>query len=126
MNKSLHESPETILLDSTGYEKVHDICGRAFNMKTSRNGIHSPIAVFAIQRNYRMFNQMSCFTLHDMPTPLDEIPSCDVFLKKYIIKQTSFSRIRRDLGSLGIRRSSLFPDLDNLAAELKQIKAIPI
>ena len=56
----------------------------------------------------RMLAQMSRFTLHSHPTPLEEYQSAD-WLRQFVIPKNAKDRIRRQLSALGIRRSNLFP-----------------
>ena len=65
-----------------------------------------------------MLAQMSRFTLHSDPTPLEELGT-DKWLRRYMIPKNAKAKIHAQLSALGIRRSNLFPDLENLAGELR-------
>jgi hypothetical protein len=67
----------------------------------------------------RILNQLGVFTVHGMRTPLDDHPHASEFLRMYEIPAAAKEVMRLELHMLGIRRSSLFPDLENLALELK-------
>jgi hypothetical protein len=67
----------------------------------------------------RMLAQTSRFTLHSDPTPLDELFGAEKWLRRYMIPKGVKAKIRAQLSALGIRRWNLFPDLENLAGELR-------
>lgn len=122
MNSVIPDNVIPILGKST-MDEVREICGRAFSYGTI--GKYPPIAVQAPQNDFRMLNQMSCFTLHDIRQPLENVDNNTSYLTKYRILKESLSNIKGELNILGIRRSILFPDLDNLAQELKELTLIP-
>jgi hypothetical protein len=66
-----------------------------------------------------MLAQMSRFTLHSNRDPLDLMPDRVKWLRRYIFPKDAKATIRKQLAAFGIRRSNLFPDLVNLATELK-------
>ncbi len=85
-------------------------------------GDQSPEATVALdgqEIDPRMLAQMSRFTLHSNRDPLDLMPDCANWLRRYIIPKDAKATIRKQLPAFGIRRSNLFPDLVNLATELK-------
>jgi hypothetical protein len=76
------------------------------------------VAVVGQDVDLRMSLQHSVFTLHGDATPLDERERSYEFLSKLVIPAASRRELARDLDMLGIRRSTLFPDIENLAREL--------
>jgi hypothetical protein len=76
------------------------------------------IAVVSQEIDIRMTVQQGFFTIHGDATPLEEIPNAGEFLAKIIIPRNAKATIKKDLRVLGIRQSTLFPDLENLASEL--------
>ena len=66
-----------------------------------------------------MLAQMSRFTLHSRRTALESARENEVWLRRYVIPKNAKAKIRAQLSALGIRRSNLFPDLENLAGELR-------
>jgi FRG domain len=66
----------------------------------------------------RMMLQHSVFTIHGAATPLDQLPNSAAFLRGWTIPQAAKRHIRAQLSILGIRRSTLFPDLKSLAGDL--------
>lgn len=86
------------------------------------DGIASEATIIAIdgqEIDPRMLAQMSRFTLHSEPAPMEMLDNDAKWLRKYIIPKDAKAKIRKQLPALGIRRSNLFPDLDTLATELK-------
>jgi len=69
----------------------------------------------------RMTVQLSVFSIHGSKVPLNEYEGKDQFLIKFEIPPESKGMLRLKLISLGVRESSLFPDLDHLADELKKM-----
>lgn len=83
-----------------------------------------PIAILPKHFHTRMAAQRSCFTIHGAKSLSFEKMFIDTlvengFLRKYVIDQSSNKRILKELGLLGIKHATVFPDLDGLAVELK-------
>lgn len=70
----------------------------------------------------RMTVQLSTFSIHGSRMPLNEYKGNDQFLFKFNIPSGSKQDLRLGLSGLGIRKSNIFPDLDHLADELKEMK----
>jgi hypothetical protein len=62
---------------------------------------------------------MSRFTLHSRRIALESARESEVWLRRYEIPKKAKTKIRNQLSALGIRRSNMFPDLENLAIELR-------
>jgi len=77
------------------------------------------VAIDGQEIDARMLVQMSRFTLHTYHLAIEVLPGSHEWLPRYIIPKRSKSKIAAQLAALGIRRSNLFPDLTNLAEELK-------
>jgi hypothetical protein len=97
-------------------KQVKKIAKGAFKGRESFEGI---IAIDGQEIDPRMLAQLSRFTLHSLQTPLEEMQESEVWLRQYVIPRDAKARIRHQLAALGIRRSNLFPDLENLAGELR-------
>ncbi|MGA2504477.1 MAG: FRG domain-containing protein [Anaerolineales bacterium] len=83
-------------------------------------GTNIPVAVYPTYIHPRMSSQKSCFTIHGLKhSCLSELVSSSI-LKKYTISVNSVAQMREDLHIMGISRTSIFPDLDNLAKELSE------
>ncbi len=98
---------------------------------TNDTRLRKPIATkysIAIQPTYiheRMLAQKSCFTIHGLDTRGFEtlFKNSDLvknkYFRKYIIKNKYANRILRDLKTAGITNSTVFPDFEGLAKEIK-------
>jgi hypothetical protein len=80
-------------------------------------------AVMAAETDMRMFVQQGCFTIHSNPTPLDELESSWDFLSLLSIPRADVPAFAEGISLCGFRQGDIFPDLGNLAAEMK--KAYP-
>ncbi len=70
----------------------------------------------------RMISQLSVFTIHDDDTAIEDMDSNVEFLDKFRIPFSVKELLREQLKFSGIRPSSIFPDLEHLAQEIKSIK----
>ena len=77
------------------------------------------LAASAIETHGRMVMQQSAFTIHSNRTPLEELQDNSEWLIKINIPQYKLPEIAIELELMGIRLSSVFPDLDNLSKEVK-------
>jgi hypothetical protein len=68
----------------------------------------------------RMMVQLAAFTIHSNDRPLDALERSGEFLARLVIPAAAKRQIASDLRLLGVRRSNLFPDLENLSAELAE------
>lgn len=97
------------------HERVSDLLRPAFV------GGDSPdvaVSVMGQDVDLRMTVQQGGFTIHGGPTPLENHHEVDRFLRRFVIPKDCRERFRKDLWLLGVRRSMLFPDIENLAREL--------
>jgi FRG domain len=78
------------------------------------------IAIDGREIDLRMFVQMGRFTLHANGTPIETLLGSAKWLRKYIVPKEAKTKIRNQLAAFGIRRWNLFPDLSNLAADLRE------
>jgi hypothetical protein len=76
------------------------------------------LAVYGRDTSLRMALQMGAFTIHGADTPLEERTGAHQYLAQLIIPEKAKATFAEELWVLGIRRSTLFPDLANLALEL--------
>jgi hypothetical protein len=74
-------------------------------------------AAVPIGADIRMFVQ-GAFTIHDSGIPLDQIESSGSWLRKYVIPADRVAYIADAVDVLGVARSNIFPDLQNLSEEL--------
>lgn len=104
-------------------DRVRPIVFEAFG-KPIKGEAAECVATLAPRTDLRMLAQLGNFSIHRNQSPLNEHPQASDFLAKVVIPQTAKAAFARDLSIAGIRRSSLFPDLENLARELTDIKVI--
>jgi FRG domain len=82
---------------------------------------HPTIKAQAIEpdaKDARTMIQQSKFIQHNSCTPLNNLSGAEKFLIRFNIPSEAKVLIEKELRVLGIRRSTLFPDLENLAADL--------
>lgn len=106
-----------------------------FLQKHKHKGAGASVYPLAIQPTYsdaRQRAQDSCFTIHGLcQRAIEEIfneNSCLVknnHLKKLIICQHAARQILHDLKGMGVTRSTVFPDLSGLAADLRHRFFVP-
>jgi hypothetical protein len=68
--------------------------------------------------NVRVAAQQGTYTIHGKDFALDNVPYANKILTKVNILPSAIADIRKRLSLFGIRKRSLFPDLDNLAQDL--------
>lgn len=79
------------------------------------------LAVMNVETDIRHLVQQSKFTIHGSPTSMEDLDDKENFLGKIIIQSSAKRKMRRLLDIFGITRSYLFPDLENLSAELASL-----
>jgi hypothetical protein len=82
------------------------------------------IAIITNENDIRMLVQLSHFTVHGSPTPL-ETQVDRTCLIKFLIPAKAKTRLAAQLTMLGMRMSNLFPDLEHLAHELRDMSFQP-
>lgn len=114
---ALNESQgyEPLLYPLSGH-RLRDLLRPAFRSKASREDI---VAAMPIESDIRMVNQRGAFTIHANTSCLDQIGGANEWLRQFVIDADSVRRIAEELDHLGVGLSDLFPDLTNLALELK-------
>jgi FRG domain len=75
-------------------------------------------AVMGIEIDSRIFVQHGAFTVHASKTPLEESEVSNECLVKIIIPSEDVRKIAKELDIIGFRRSTMFPDLTHLSADL--------
>lgn len=84
----------------------------------SAESLQKTIAVAPFEIDPRMMAQQSMMTLHGSRQPMDKLNGADQFLQKLVVPASAKPKIRRVLEQIGIRESSLFPDLEHLANDV--------
>jgi hypothetical protein len=77
------------------------------------------LSVLTDQLDLRQLVQQSVFTVHGPAAPLNQLPSNADFVALIRIARTAKQAFREALDLLGVARMALFPDLGNLAADLR-------
>lgn len=103
-------------------ERVKPFAKDAFSGRSKPENQHT-IAVLAPRTDKRMAAQLGNYTIHGSREPLELHSESSGFLGRIIIPLSARDKIKSDLSVSGIKRSSLFPDLANLAQEISEIKA---
>ena len=83
------------------------------------------VALISDEIDIRMLVQLSAFTVHGFPTPIEDLPQKENFLIKFTVPKEAKPSLRSALTLIGIRESCLFPDLEHLAKEIKSLKFRP-
>lgn len=79
------------------------------------------IAVLSHELDNRMLVQQGTFTLHGSRQDLRELDKREMLIRTFTVSAESKTNIIEELASLGVRRRTLFPDLANLADDLKEL-----
>ena len=88
--------------------------------ENDKPGVPLPIAIHPTYVHPRLRSQRSCFTIHGKrKSGLDTLVSRSI-LRRYVVDPASRQSMINELALLGITDSVVFPDLDGLAAELKE------
>ena len=109
---------DKILNPMTSY--ASQIFNEAF-YKNKVDPIKSIAAVQTDQFDVRHLAQQSEFTIHGFEKAIEDLPGNEQFLAKIIIPASSKEHMRLMLIILGITRANLFPDLENLSAEIASL-----
>ena len=79
------------------------------------------LAFFPDQFDIRHIAQNTMMTIHGRPQPLDEWGHAEECVVKIRVKREGKELMRELLTFVGTSRANLFPDLENLATEVKQL-----
>jgi len=82
------------------------------------------LAVMASEHDLRMFVQQGCFTVHSDQTPFNLRPTVDRYLSKVVIPAKAVRSFAREIELCGFRKGDIYPDLGNLASELRVRKGV--
>lgn len=89
----------------------------AFNSAEPSEGV---VAINPSHNDLRMSLQQAKFTIHGCPKPIEQYEDANEYLVRFFIPPIHKSKLKKQLRTIGICRSSLFPDLGNLAIELSE------
>jgi FRG domain len=113
-------------LPSSNSEPVRQSYKLAFASEQPQNPPAFPIAVSPTQVHRRMAVQRGCFTIHGADTrsfaeQFKNHPfSSGRHLVKLLIPASHRPEMKKDLDLFGVKHTSLFPDLEGLATELRE------
>ena len=106
---------ECVLLDGSAQH------AKAVSKKNEDNRVKQMVvAVVAPQVDARVMAQSGYFTLHGGKEAIETLNRRADYLEKWIIPGGKKVEIARELRQLGIRHANMFPDLANLATDLKE------
>lgn len=111
-------SPKEILSHRT--MKAHDDATVIYDNE-------KPLAIFPRHRNSRIRSQSGFFTIHGRDrNPIESIIVMGTAKPQEVIARICFRGIdplllSRQVGQIGVRRSAIYPDLENFAKELKGV-----
>lgn len=97
-----------------------EIAQGAFSI--GRPSQYKALAILPNLIDARMIAQLSVFTIHDDGQHLEDHEKSNDFLVKYDIPSTGKETIREQLKHAGMRPSTVFPDLEHLSNEIKNIR----
>jgi hypothetical protein len=83
------------------------------------------VAMTPVEIDVRMTLQHSAFTIHTPGADLIDFAVHKPWLSYLTVPGNMKSAIRGQLGLLGVRRSTLFPDLDSLALDISEMTFLP-
>jgi hypothetical protein len=89
----------------------------AFTNNSSETG--KILAVMAAEKDARIIVQQGCFTIHSDRTPLEKREDHRRYLSKITLPVQAIHRIALEIDICGFRKGDVYPDLTNLATELK-------
>ncbi len=104
-------------LSHPGYSRAIPFFRQAFN-KGEKSVTSPAMAIKPWELDPRMLMQQSAFTIHSSNQPLETLENHNQFLLDFGITVSAKEKIHNELSVLGIRISSLFPDLQNLSKEI--------
>ena len=111
---------ERMVLNTTD-PRIQSLIAPAFNT-VATSPPSETLATLGEEFDLRMALQLGAFTIHGAPTPLESHAEAGTCLRKIEIAPEAKSGLSEALFFLGIRRSNLFPDLENLSRELAEFE----
>jgi len=117
--------PHALNEDQTGsrglIRAVHDLV--LPHLKGAFTNVQPPasaptLALIADEVDQRMMMQLSAFTIHGSPQPLEAFAGRSKFVTSFTIPHGAKQRLFEQLFRLGIRGFNLFPDLEHLASDI--------
>ncbi len=116
LNVSEGFSPVTPAIDA---HMCSDMLRPAFSDRIGNEENEKIIAVMAAEDDLRMFVQQGCFTIHSRINPMNEYPDSNKYLSSMVIPAECVLAVADEIRICGFRKGDIYPDLTNLASELK-------
>jgi hypothetical protein len=113
LNYAMIERHGVVQLSNT---RARPFVDAAFSPK---NPVDKCIAVSPIHSDPRHSHQASVFTLHGSRKPLEEYPEATACLRKLEISNDAIGKVIKQMISFGVKRTTIFPDLENLSNQLR-------
>lgn len=82
------------------------------------------LAVMASEHDLRMFVQQGCFTIHSDRTPFNLRATSNRYLSRIVVPAKAVWQFANEIEICGFRKGDIYPDLGNLASELRVRKGI--
>jgi len=89
--------------------------------ENDRVGTSKPVAIYPPSIHPQMATQKSCFTIHRRSHPPLPALLDPASLRCFPIEPAASQQIRKDITLMGVTHSAIFPNLQALARELKEI-----
>ncbi len=80
------------------------------------------VSVIPDQFDLRHIAQQTVFTIHGRPDPLDRVSYEEQCVYKIRVNKDCKKEIQELIKHFGVTKSNIFPDLDNLAEELRELR----
>lgn len=107
---------------NTGHEVASALLRAAFDPGAPNDLQGLAAALHTPHTHQRMMAQLSAFTIHGGPYALESLPERERFLLAFRIPAGAKLHLRKLLYVAGVRKSALFPDLDNLADDVRTFR----
>lgn len=99
------------------YPAVQDCIEPAFDLHKTAPTKY--LACRTVENDLRMYVQQSVFTIHESSKPLDEAFSKKHFIQQFNIPASKKEKLKSQLELLGFKQSTIFPDVEHVASEIK-------
>lgn len=100
------------------YETVTEFLEPAFRERNEPNKI---IACCSVENDLRMYMQQASFTVHSSNIPLEQDNLAKEFLYKIVIPKEIKGLFATHLDLCGYKLSNIFPDVEHISKELKEM-----
>lgn len=115
---NLNEGFSPPVTPSIDAHMCEEMLSPAFTDKSKEN--NKILAAMASETDMRLFVQQGCFTVHSCRQALNRKHGNSEFLHPIVIREKNAARMAAQISACGFRQGDIFPDLGNLATELKR------